>query len=260
MPTADLYFLILDLVGVLAFALSGNLLASRKNIDLTGGIVLGMLTATGGGIARDLILATRPTAFTQPIYLLIPIAAGIVVYLIGPRVVQAERGIVVFDAIGLGAFVVIGTTKALSFGMPAVSAVLLGLMTGVGGGMLRDVFANRVPVVFQSSDLYLIPALVGAAATAVLYQLDLITWWSETGVVLMVTIFRLLSLRLGWKAPAPMRSWSLRRDQGWRATEVEGAGGEESGSSSGAGGEAAERGGEAAGPDADTTRRKEGNE
>ena len=93
MPSTDMYIYILDLVGVLAFALSGNLLASRKNIDLTGGIVLGMLTGTGGGIARDLILATRPAAFEDPVYLLIPIAAGIIVYLIGPRVVQAERGI-----------------------------------------------------------------------------------------------------------------------------------------------------------------------
>ena len=210
MPSTEMYFYILDLVGVLAFALSGNLLASRKNIDLTGGIVLGMLTATGGGIARDLILATRPAAFKDPVYLLIPIAAGIIVYLIGPRVVQAERGIVFFDAIGLGVFVVIGTTKALHYGMPVLSAVLLGLMTGVGGGMLRDVFANRVPVVFQSSDLYVIPAVVGAAVTAGLHQADLITWWSEVGVIAMVTIFRLLALRFGWRAPSSMRSWSIR--------------------------------------------------
>ncbi|OFS27621.1 trimeric intracellular cation channel family protein [Brevibacterium sp. HMSC07C04] len=210
MPSTELYFYILDLVGVLAFALSGNLLASRQNIDLTGGIVLGMLTATGGGIARDLILSTRPAAFEHPVYLLIPIAAGVIVYLIGPRVVQAERGIVFFDAIGLGVFVVIGTTKALHYGMPILSAILLGLMTGVGGGMLRDVFANRVPVVFQSSDLYVIPAVVGAAVTAGLYQIDLITWWAEVGVIAMVTVFRLLSLRFGWRAPSSMRSWSVR--------------------------------------------------
>ena len=125
--------LALDLVGVFFFALSGNLLAARKNIDITGGLVLGLLAGLGGGLVRDVLLGVTPLTLSEPVYLVPPFLAAAVVYLIGPYLHRVRLLIVGFDAGGLGLFCTFGTVRALDHGMPVASALLLGVITAAGG-------------------------------------------------------------------------------------------------------------------------------
>lgn len=202
--------LALDLVGVFFFALSGNLLAARKNIDITGGLVLGLLAGLGGGLVRDVLLGVTPLALSEPVYLVPPFLAAGVVYLLGPHLHRVRMLIVAFDAGGLGLFCTFGTVRALDHGMPVASALLLGVVTAVGGGLMRDVVANEVPAVFDGSDLYVIPATTGAALTVLAVVTG--TWGPVAAVVIpaFAFAFRMVAWRLQWRVPAPMRGWSFR--------------------------------------------------
>jgi len=208
--------LALDLVGVFFFAISGNLLAARKNIDITGGLVLGLLAGLGGGLVRDVLLGVTPLALAKPVYLVPPFLAAAVVYLVGPHLHRVRLLIVGFDAGGLGLFCTFGTVRALDHGMPVASALLLGVITATGGGLMRDVVANEIPAVFNGSDLYVIPATTGAALTVLAVSTDV---WGSTdlwGPVVAVAIptfafaFRMVAWQLQWHVPAPMRDWSFR--------------------------------------------------
>ena len=160
--------LVLDLVGTFAFALNGALTAVRAvRVDIVGVITLGMITALGGGTLRDVLLgAVPPAAFVDWRYLAVAAGGGLLVFLFGRPLARFSRTIDVLDAAGLGLFAVTGAGKALEFGAGPVQAVILGAITGVGGGTLRDVLIRRVPGVL-SSGLYAIPALVGAILAVV---------------------------------------------------------------------------------------------
>ncbi|KAA0918623.1 trimeric intracellular cation channel family protein [Dietzia sp. ANT_WB102] len=209
METSPL-LLVFDLLGVFFFALSGNLLAARKDIDITGGLVLGLLAGLGGGIIRDALLGVTPLALAQPVYLVPPVAAAVVVYLIGSHIHRVQTLIVALDAAGLGLFCTFGTARALDHGMPVASALLLGVVTAVGGGLMRDVVANEIPAVFSGSNLYVVPAATGAALTAVAVGTD--TWGPVTATVLpcLVFAFRMVAWSRQWSVPAPVRSWTVR--------------------------------------------------
>ena len=162
--------LVLDLAGIFVFAITGGLVAVRKQFDIFGVLVLAGATGLGGGFLRDVLIdATPPAALADWRYLLVPVAAGLATFLFHPAFGRLERVIIVLDAAGLGLFCVTGTLKAIDYGLGPVPAALMGMVTGIGGGMIRDILAGRVPVVF-SSELYATPALLGAT-WAVLAQL-----------------------------------------------------------------------------------------
>jgi len=195
--------LVLDLSGIFVFAISGALVAVRKQLDVFGVLVLAGTTGLGGGFLRDVLIdATPPAALADWRYLLVPVAAGLVTFVFHPVVGRAERVVNVFDAAGLGLFCVTGALKALDYGLGPVPAALMGMVTGIGGGMARDLLAGRVPVVF-SSELYATPALMGAT-WAVLAQ----RWGLQEGLVAIPGVvicfgFRVLALWRGWQAPLP---------------------------------------------------------
>lgn len=199
-----------DLMGVFFFALSGNLLAARKDIDITGGLVLGLLAGLGGGIIRDVLLGVTPLALDKPVYLIPPVIAAVAVYLLGPMVHRVKTLIVTFDAAGLGLFCTFGAARALQHGMPVASAIGLGVVTAVGGGLMRDVVANEMPAVFSGSNLYVVPAATGAALTVVAVQTD--TWGPVTATALasFVFAFRMLAWWQQWRVPSQMRGWTVR--------------------------------------------------
>ena len=120
-----------------------GLLAARRAFDIVGSLLLGSLTGLGGGVVRDLIIGVTPTPFTQPVYLVPPVAAALLVYFFARRVQRFPRTLLIFDAGGLALFCTAGAVTALDAGINPVSAALLGVTTGVGGGLLRDVVANR---------------------------------------------------------------------------------------------------------------------
>ncbi|GAB3344936.1 trimeric intracellular cation channel family protein [Modestobacter lapidis] len=155
--------LVLDLAGTFAFALNGALVAVRAaRLDLVGVVALGVTTAVGGGIIRDVLLGALPPAtFSDWRYLAVAAAGGLLAFLFSGLLDRLATPIEVFDAAGLSLFAVVGAAKALEYGMGPAQAVILGALTGVGGGTLRDVLIRRVPTVLTSG-LYAIPALVGA--------------------------------------------------------------------------------------------------
>lgn len=191
-----------DLVGVFFFAVSGAVLAVRKGYDLVGSLLLALLVGIGGGVVRDLIVnADVPSAFTNPIYLLMPMLAAALVFfrLVGNT--RDENAVMVFDAIGLSVYCVLGTRIALLGGLDPLPAALLGLATAIGGGMMRDVAAGEPPAVFGGPGWYAIPALLGAGATATLGALEWLTMLSSLPIMAVVLTLRLVSLKRQWIAP-----------------------------------------------------------
>jgi uncharacterized membrane protein YeiH len=158
--------LVLNLAGTFVFGLSGGLAAVQAKLDLFGVIVLAAVVGLAGGITRDLLIGTPPATFRDWRYLAVVGAAGLVSYFATPALKRARRSVLFFDALGLGLFCVTGATKALDFGLGPAQAILLGALTGIGGGMLRDVLLRDVPAVLRH-DLYAVPALLGAAVLVV---------------------------------------------------------------------------------------------
>lgn len=192
----------LDLVGIFVFAISGGLVAVRNQLDIVGVVVLAMATGLGGGVIRDVVIgAVPPPAVADWRYLLVPVVGGLVTFWLHPAVERLERVINVFDAFGLGLFCVAGALKAQEYGLGPAPSAALGMVTGVGGGIIRDLLAGRIPVIFRYGELYAIPALAGAAIAATGAELGV-----AHGVILapaaLVTIgWRLLAVRRGWRAP-----------------------------------------------------------
>ncbi|MFG2517132.1 trimeric intracellular cation channel family protein [Streptomyces sp. NPDC048584] len=199
----------LDLIGIFVFAISGALLAVRKNFDVFGIAVLAEVTALGGGLFRDLVIgAVPPAAFTDLGYFITPLFATVLVFFLHPHVERIQTGVNVFDAAGLGLFCVVGTTKAYDYGLGLTASVCLGLATAVGGGVLRDVLANEVPSLLRwDRDLYAVPAIVGATLTALCIRLDVLNAATSTVAVVTAFMLRLLAMRYHWRAP---RAWHRR--------------------------------------------------
>src|SRR4051795_9271532 len=153
--------LVLNLAGTFIFGLSGGLAAVRGRLDLFGIVVLAGVVGLAGGIIRDLLIGTPPATFRDWRYLAAAGAAGLICFFARPALERVQRSVLVFDAIGLGLFCVTGATKALDFRLGPVQAIILGAITAIGGGMLRDVLLGDVPTVLRH-ELYAVPALLGA--------------------------------------------------------------------------------------------------
>ncbi|MBX7550719.1 trimeric intracellular cation channel family protein [Streptomyces sp. NPDC004232] len=199
----------LDVIGIFVFAISGALLAVRKNFDVFGIGVLAEVTALGGGLFRDLIIgAVPPAAFTDLGYFVTPLLAALVVFFLHPHVERIQRAVLVFDAAGLGLFCVSGTTKAYSYGLGLTASATLGLATAVGGGVLRDVLANEVPSLLRwDRDLYAVPAIVGATMVVLCIRYGVLNPYTSGLAVVTAFVLRLLAMRYHWRAP---RAWNRR--------------------------------------------------
>jgi uncharacterized membrane protein YeiH len=203
----DIALVWLDLAGVFFFAVSGSLLAARKQFDIVGSLLLASLVSLGGGVIRDIILNSVPAAFTNPAYLVPPLLATFLVYFLFSSVERFTSLLVLFDAGGLALFCITGTLKALSFGVNPVAAVLLGVTTAVGGGLLRDITANEVPQLFNSRDLYALPAFSGAALTTVLWVTGAFNALTACVVAALVFVFRVVAWRRSWHIPLAVNGW-----------------------------------------------------
>lgn len=198
--------LVLDLLGVFVFGLSGGLLAVRKGFDVIGIAVLAVLTALGGGLIRDLVIGdVPPAAFDDGRYLAVPLAAAATAFLAHRLLERIERAVLVFDAAGLGLFAVTGTLKAAEYGLGPLQAALLGTTTAVGGGLLRDVVARDTPALLRAdSTLYSVPALAGAAVIALTVATDRYAPWVGLVVIAVVFLVRVAAMHFGWHAPVAL--------------------------------------------------------
>lgn len=200
---------VLELLGIYVFATSGALMAIQKNFDAVGILILAELTALGGGILRDLIIGdTPPAAFTNVAYLLVPVLAAAVTFFAHPVVERLTPTMLVFDAAGLGLFCVTGTLKALDYGLGSLQSVMLGVLTAVGGGVLRDITARETPALVQvDTDLYSIPAAAGSVIVVAAYHTVLPMSVVAVGAAMLVFLLRVLAMRWHWTAP---RAWARR--------------------------------------------------
>ncbi|CAA9399919.1 MAG: Uncharacterized UPF0126 inner membrane protein [uncultured Propionibacteriaceae bacterium] len=192
---------VLDLAGIFVFALSGALVGIRKDLDVVGVLVLAGVAGLGGGMIRDVLIgAVPPASLTDWRYLLVPALSAVVALRFHPSLGRIERHINVLDALGLGLFCVTGSAKAMLYGLGPVPAALLGMLTGIGGGVLRDLLAGRTPLVLKQ-EVYALPALAGATVVAVTWELGLYrSWLAIVAAALCITI-RLLAIWRKWDAP-----------------------------------------------------------
>ncbi|WP_137174052.1 trimeric intracellular cation channel family protein [Massilia sp. HP4] len=193
--------LTLDLVGTFVFALSGATAGIRRQLDLFGVLVLSFVAATSGGIVRDLLIgATPPAAFSDWRYLGVSLLAGVTIFFWSPAVTRLRHPVLVFDGAGLALFCVAGAQKALVFGLEPVMAALLGMLTGIGGGVARDVLLSNVPAVFRS-DIYAVAALAGATVVVAGDALGLPSTPTALAGAALCFGLRLAAIRFGWHLP-----------------------------------------------------------
>ncbi|HEU5137132.1 MAG TPA: trimeric intracellular cation channel family protein [Steroidobacteraceae bacterium] len=193
--------LVIDLIGVFVFALAGATAAVRQRLDLFGVLVLSFATATTGGIIRDLLIgAVPPAAFADTRYLAAAVLGGLVTFMWHPLVERMRNPVRVFDAAGLGLFAVAGTQKALAAGLHPVMAALLGMLTGIGGGVMRDLLLTRVPVVFQS-DIYALAALAGASIVVLGHWFGWPEMPTAIAGALLCFALRILAMWFNWHMP-----------------------------------------------------------
>lgn len=203
-------FYLADLFGVAVFAITGALMAGRKSMDLFGVLVIAIITALGGGTLRDVILDNHPVSWIRnDIYILVATLAalGTVIWVRMTRPIH-EKGLLIADAFGLSVFTVIGTEVALQYAMPSSTAVIMGVMTGVAGGVMRDVICNEIPLIFKK-EIYATACLAGAVTFVLLRMLET-PHWLDTGVAMLVVLaIRLAAIR--WRFSLP-RFHLLDRD------------------------------------------------
>jgi uncharacterized membrane protein YeiH len=192
---------ILDLIGTAAFAASGAWVGVRKHMDLFGVLVLGTVTAVGGGTLRDLLLGDIPPfSMKDEHYIYIAIAVSVAVFANRNRFKAFEKPLLYFDAIGLGTFVVIGSTKAIDFQLGPLGAVLMGVMTGTAGGVIRDLLANQVPLILRR-EIYASACIAGGMFLVLLEQLG--TPRPAAALLAAGTVIgvRLLAIHYDWSLP-----------------------------------------------------------
>lgn len=196
--------LILDLLGTFAFALNGALTAVRAaRLDIVGVITLGMITAMGGGIIRDVLLNRLPPAtFQDWRYLAVAAAGALIAFAFAHLLHHLSRPIMILDAVGLSVFAITGATKALDLGIGPAQAIILGTISAVGGGTIRDAFLGRVPTV-MSDGLYAVPAFVGATLAVVASLTGFHGPVTGIGAATACFLLRVVGVHFKLRAPRP---------------------------------------------------------
>ena len=202
MNTMSLLLLGFDLLGTFVFALSGGVLAVRHRLDLFGVLVLACVTAVTGGIVRDLLIgAVPPASLADWRYLSVAMLAGLVTFRWHALIERLRNPVLMFDAAGLALYAVLGTGKALAFGLSPFAATLLGIMSGIGGGIARDLLVARTPVVLQPTEIYAVAALAGGGIVAIAHALDLPQAPAMVVGALLCFGLRFGAIRRGWRLP-----------------------------------------------------------
>lgn len=196
------FVVLIDFLGTFAFAISGGLVAVRHRLDLFGVLVLSFAAATAGGIIRDVLLGLVPASVVDWRYLAVSVAAGLVTFWWHDVVERLRNPVQISDAIGLSLFAVLGSGKALAAGLGPTGAVMLGILSGVGGGIVRDVLVATIPGVLQR-ELYAVAAFVGALVVVLGDALSLPPAPVAVGGAVACFVLRWLAIRRGWRLPQP---------------------------------------------------------
>ncbi len=206
--------LVLDLGGTFVFAISGAVAAVRHRLDIFGVLVLAFAAGNAGGITRDLLIgAVPPAVIADWKYLAVSVLAGLITFFWYPITDRFRNDVLWFDAVGLAFFAVAGAEKALVHGLGPVMAALLGMLTGIGGGMLRDILVREIPIVLRA-DLYALAALAGAAFVVVGHVLHAPPVATTIIGGLLCFALRFMAIHYGWHLPTaqPARAQATGSD------------------------------------------------
>ncbi|MGH9634505.1 MAG: trimeric intracellular cation channel family protein [Candidatus Angelobacter sp.] len=212
----DTFHTALDLSGTFVFALSGGMAGVRHKLDIFGVLVLSFTAANAGGIARDAMIGATPVAaLSDWRYVAVSLAAGLLTFYGYQFIDRLSGAVLIFDAAGLALFAVTGATKALAYHLGPVAAALLGMLTGIGGGMMRDILITEVPVVLRA-DLYAVAALAGAAVVVMGSVLHVSSDAAMIVGALLCFGLRFMAIRYGWKLPVAAGGRPIRRNNSRR--------------------------------------------
>lgn len=192
---------VLSLIGTFVFAISGAIAGIRRQLDIFGILVLSFVAANFGGVMRDLLIGSLPPdAIKQWPYLVVSLAAGLFAFYWTSLIAKLSNPVLVFDAAGLAIFAVTGTQKALDFGLNPIMSIILGMLTGIGGGLARDILLNEIPVVLRS-DIYAVAALAGASVVVVGKLAHISVYFATIlGAIICFTL-RMLAIYHRWHLP-----------------------------------------------------------
>ncbi len=194
------FLLIVEIIGTLAFAISGIRLAAVKHFDWFGAYIVGLVTAIGGGTIRDLFLSTTPFWMLNYWYLIVTaIALGLVI-IFKKYLVRLDHTVFIFDTIGLALFVVIGMQKSLDFGFPMWVAIIMGTITGAFGGVLRDILINEEPLIFRK-EVYATACIAGGLIYWIIYCMNGSTVLQQVACASIIIVVRILSVIYNWRLP-----------------------------------------------------------
>lgn len=212
MSTIDTFVQVLDLGGTFVFAISGAVAAVNRRLDIFGILVLSFVAGNFGGISRDVLIgAVPPAALSDGRYLLVALLAGLITFFSYAGVDRLRTPVLLFDAVGLAFFAVAGAQKAITYGLSPVMAALMGMLTGIGGGMMRDLLLTDIPQVLRS-DLYALAALAAAAAVVIGDTFDAPYALSAlVGAALCIGL-RFMAIRHRWHLPAARLSAQKRAE------------------------------------------------
>jgi len=206
--TSDVFIYILDLFGTMAFAVTGAFKAIENKSDIVGILLLATITGVAGGTIRDIIMGEFPNSITDPTYVVITVLSGITMFFLYSHLKKHWNLFLKFDAIGLGIFTIIGATFAYNlFGLNFLAIVLAGILTAVGGGILRDVFVNQVPIVFVK-EFYASASFIGIVVFyLILYFGGELYYATITGIII-TTSLRLIAMKYNWNLPRAKGSFN----------------------------------------------------
>lgn len=193
-------FTFIEILGTLAFAISGIRLASAKRFDWFGAYVVGFTTAIGGGTLRDVMLSLTPFWMLDPTYLFVTAAALLIVIVSGPYLIRFNNTFFIFDAIGLGLFTVVGIEKTLTAGFPLWVGIIMGTITGAAGGVLRDILINEEPLIFRK-EIYALACVFGGVVFGLCQWAGLGAGTTEVATALSVIAARIIAVHFGLKLP-----------------------------------------------------------
>ena len=199
--TSDFFIYLLDLFGTISFAVTGAFKAIENKSDIVGVLLLATITGVAGGTIRDVVLGRFPNSLTDPAYVILTVVSGIIIFLLYSRVKQHWNLFLKFDAIGLGVFTIIGASFAYGiFGLNFLVILLSGILTAVGGGILRDVVVNQVPIVFIK-EFYVSASFVGILSFYFILYFGGDIYQATFPSVILVILLRLIGMKYNWNLP-----------------------------------------------------------
>lgn len=203
----DLFIYSIDLLGTLAFAISGVLTAVEKKFDFVGAIIIGSVTAIGGGTVRDILIGATPVGWMKDLNYLVVIITGVLIcYFFYEPVRRFRKGLFLFDTIGISLFTMLGLQKTLSIGLSPVIAITMGVVSAVFGGVLRDILTNREPLIFRK-EIYATACLSGGITYVLAFPFFENPKISLIIGAVVVILIRSLAVRYHWSLPFTPRKW-----------------------------------------------------